>query len=977
MENLGNLEQAINLFYKSQSTDQAQLNEYLILQQRSPLAWQWSWEFLDFSKTVEVQFFGAVTLHQKIEKNFLEVPEQMRNELKEKLLQKIIEFGSGTKLVLNRLSMCLSAFVVHMLKEWPTAINDVIDMFLNRQLPNLNPQIQQWILFDVLSGVPEEACNIITVQRAQLKMEVYKNSDPVLRTLEQFINAKCERPQLEDEDITALQNVAKCCQNWFKNGLIVLDGCQQITAQILKLVSKVYWSVLENDGCLSPDESELTETCLKALSNMMIMPEAHKYVNSALTIMRMFLESLSPIVKNEWKLDNLNEDIAFCIYSLFIASVECHSRTILSGICADSVEHHEIYVSFVNEILLCTNKPGNYPVEESCSTLAMGFWFMLQDEVLSYDNPTERQRCLEAIQPVYVHLVRILVRKSQLPDENNIGKWNSDDLETFRCYRQDIADTLLCCFDVLHIQILKILSELLDEGILAIQVDIKNWPILEAAIHGFCAISQQIESVEYEEIVKLMRVLNEIPYETMNEKLLGTALETMGSFSEWVNDNPKYLMSAIQLLVKGLDSSMASQATLGLKDLTSDCQSEQMIPLAEPLLEACQRSLQKGHLANSESIRLMYSIGNIMSVVPSEKIPNYLDNVISPCFTELQMHAEQQNTSDSARIRVMFCLNMISTLFSSLNTNKSKNEKKRIHPVAVSNNEQPQPILMILQKTMPIFKQICNLYINDVQVVEILCKAIQQALGNLMDDIKPILNDICTLILSIFQSKCVPPVNDIGGLCILMFYGDENYKEAMKQLLLQIVVYNFQTFEQTPPNKLSDVSDLLESFYALNTKIVKKIPSAYTVENVDFMKMMDYALKGVTLPETGSIKKSASFIATFVKESRNHVSMTNTVLLKGEDIIKTSLCCIAGAIPRVNVEVFGDVFIALNTKYPSEFIVWMKILEQPSFPTAYINHDEKINFMKSIIREKVNKRLIQDHIKRFAAKCRGVIEDHM
>lgn len=31
------LENAVNIFYKSQSTDQAQLNEYLMAQQRSPL----------------------------------------------------------------------------------------------------------------------------------------------------------------------------------------------------------------------------------------------------------------------------------------------------------------------------------------------------------------------------------------------------------------------------------------------------------------------------------------------------------------------------------------------------------------------------------------------------------------------------------------------------------------------------------------------------------------------------------------------------------------------------------------------------------------------------------------------------------------------------------------------------------------------------------------------------------------------------
>lgn len=645
-----------------------------------------------------------------------------------------------------------------MLNEWPSAISDVINMFSNEQLPNLTLHTQLWILFDVLSGVPEEACSIFTsIQRVQLKNAVYKNTGCVLKTMENFVNMKCEKQQLEDEDITSLQNVAKCATTWFKNGSIALDDCIFISNALLKLCSKIYWSVLEADGCLSPDESELAETSLKALSNMMIQPDAHKYSNTALTLMKMFLESLSPIVKNEWKMDNLNEDIAFSIYSLFITSIECHSRTILAGICTESPDHHEIYIRILNEILLCTDKPGIYPVEESCSTLAMGFWFMLQDEVLSYDNPVDRQRCLEAIQPVYAHLVKILVRKSRLPDERNVAKWNSDDLETFRCYRQDIADTLLCCFDVLNVQILKLLSETLDEGIQAIQASSSNWPVLEASIHGFCAISQQIESVEYEEVVKMMRVLNEIPYETLNEKLLGTALETMGSYSEWVNDNPKYLPSAIELLVKGLDSSMSSQATLGLKDLTSDCHAEQMIPFAEPLLDACQRSLLKGHLANPESIRLIYSIGNIMSMVSADKIPSYLDNIISPCFKELQMLAEQQNTSDGARIRIIFCLNMISTLFSSLNVNKNK----RIQPMTVG--DQPQPILLILQKTMPIFKQICDLYINDVQVIEVLCKALQQALNNLMDDIKPILNDLCLLIISIFQNKCVSPAIDIAG----------------------------------------------------------------------------------------------------------------------------------------------------------------------------------------------------------------------
>lgn len=110
------------------------------------------------------------------------------------------------------------------------------------------------------------------------------------------------------------------------------------------------------------------------------------------------------------------------------------------------------------------------------------------------------------------------------------------------------------------------------------------------------------------------------------------------------------------------------------------------------------------------------------------------------------------------------------------------------------------------------------------------------------------------------------------------------------------------------------------------------------------------ALKGITLPETGALKKSALFLATFIKESRTHPHMTNIILMKGEEIIKTCMLCIAGLTPRVNVDVFGDIFISLNSKYPAEFPVWMKVLETAGFPTAFMPHEEKMNFKKNIIK---------------------------
>lgn len=110
----------------------------------------------------------------------------------------------------------------------------------------------------------------------------------------------------------------------------------------------------------------------------MTQPDSQRYSNTALVLLNMFLSKLSPITQAEWKENNSNEDIAVNIYTLFISSIECHSRLLLAGLTRESSEHRDLYMRLIQEIINCTSKPGIYPVEESCSTLAMGFWYMLQ-----------------------------------------------------------------------------------------------------------------------------------------------------------------------------------------------------------------------------------------------------------------------------------------------------------------------------------------------------------------------------------------------------------------------------------------------------------------------------------------------------------------------------------------------------------------------------------------------------------------------
>lgn len=56
----------------------------------------------------EVQFFAATTLHMKLMKYWNEVPEEHYELLKKRILEAIINYAMGPKIVLNRLCIAVS-----------------------------------------------------------------------------------------------------------------------------------------------------------------------------------------------------------------------------------------------------------------------------------------------------------------------------------------------------------------------------------------------------------------------------------------------------------------------------------------------------------------------------------------------------------------------------------------------------------------------------------------------------------------------------------------------------------------------------------------------------------------------------------------------------------------------------------------------------------------------------------------------------
>lgn len=63
---------------------------------------------------------------------------------------------------------------------------------------------------------------------------------------------------------------------------------------------------------------------------------------------------------------------------------------------------------------------------------------------------------------------------------------------------------------------------------------------------------------------------------------------------------------------------------------------------------------------------------------------------------------------------------MISTMCSSLNIKVKSDSDPGQKPEPKQEGELLQPVLMIIQKTMPIFKEVAALWINENKVIEVI-----------------------------------------------------------------------------------------------------------------------------------------------------------------------------------------------------------------------------------------------------------------
>ncbi|XP_050672177.1 importin-13 isoform X2 [Leptidea sinapis] len=365
-----NLEFAVSVFYNGEPTERAKAHTWLTAAQRVPEAWNFVWDLLHPTKGTEIQFFAATTLHTKILRCWYELPPESYDELKNKILQAIITFMHGPKIVSNRLCISLAAFILQ---------QGTIDLV--GTLTPLSSEDKSYLLLEVLTVIPEEY-NSMTMgtalrakNRSALNQACAMVLDDMLRILNTVYNDYSSDQPPSDATINSWTSAATCVTSWLTLGndeeadSVISFNDRGPLLRVLQTAVHVLYT------CADPvcgTALEACEACLGAVRAAATAGDAHRYEAAALQLITDLVSLASPLFAAYNVPDSANEELICAMITCLVSVAECHTASLVRSVTPEG--QCEGVMILLQLLLGAQAAPGHYPIQEMRSNLLFGIW---------------------------------------------------------------------------------------------------------------------------------------------------------------------------------------------------------------------------------------------------------------------------------------------------------------------------------------------------------------------------------------------------------------------------------------------------------------------------------------------------------------------------------------------------------------------------------------------------------------------------
>jgi len=953
-----NVERAVLQFYQTSATSQETIQEthkWLTLAQLSPQAWNFCWDLIHQDKKHEVQFFGASCLAVKVSRCWAELPQDQYDGLRQKLVDTMTGY-QGPKIVLTRICVAMSGFIIHSAPDhWRDPITDIINMF-SPQLAGAAPNMRSLtLLLELLTVIPEEFQTLIlsSTRRTAVRHTFAAGLNQVLPFL---LNVISHHSQHQEANLEAVLQACKCVKAWVQFG-VPMESCDIIVDTLLNCVQ----------------DEELQDTVLEALSSLVSHPDTHKYPHTLMDV----LKKLLPLdrVMHQFMAEGSYE-MCLPVLSLFITFGESHSRLLIDWSTSSS-EGRDVVLRLVTAILAASSCHAQFPTQETISEMPFGFWYILQDDIIACE-PEQYQKCVSLFGPVYTALVNAMLAKSMLDPKDE--EWTADQREQLRCYRTDIADTIMYSFNILRDGLLHSLLQHLDYSIKACTNNPAAWPPLEACLHAWYAVAESLADSEEEEANPLLPMflakLPVIPFHN-NTRVISTALDCIGGFSDWLAVHPHLLPHVTPIVTSALTNpELSLAATMALKDISRDC-TDSMKPYAEQVISSIQQSLSSGSLAPGECVRLMYPLGKMLSLLSPHEILPRLEPVLTGHLQMLDTISKAP-PDQNGKSRALFILKLLTMLFTTLDIVRREDDMPesdsrvatRIDPG--SGQKVEQPVLVILKQMLPVYQQLCSQYNNDPDLTEAVCSNLKQGVATLQDDIRPLTQEVLTLSVVCYRASPQPAALELCKQFFIMYGRETGMVDPLRGLLAELVTITLVSVRSS--GTLSDHADLIDCFYAMLSQVLKKQSGLFLCATLDTTLLLQAAISCLTMPEQHPVKSAASFITQLVSVSREVEPLVPIVNTHGETLFMQVIKCVGGEASRSYIDYFTDILLALNKKYFDNLCRYMNsMVAMDGFPSEFCTREQKEHFARMVLKERANKRKLQETVREFSLLSRGMI----
>lgn len=941
-----NLEQAIFQFYHSTQNSQAEAHDWLNKVQSSAQIWVLLWDLLHPEKASEVQYFAATTLHMKISRDWKQIPEDDYETLQRKILDAVLCYATGPKVVFNRLCISLASFILRTIQNtWKTPIQDILSLFQNTSA--IPPEKAACVVLEILTVIPEEF-QTVSLPQAD-KAAVHSELESSISLVTSLIDSL-----LQHSDSQVVMQSVSCARAWSQLG-IPLPSCEPLYSHLIQLAL----------GSWTNENSELCEATLETLSHILTHFNTFHFSHLLMSLIHKVMP-VSTIADNLQQISTSgeftedNQELLAATYSLFITIGETHTSLLLLALLSETGVERDTSLKLISIVLSCSNAPGEYPIHETYSASSFSFWYILQSEATNQDL---RPKLIKDLVPMYKTLLEILLRKSAYSE--GFASWTAEDKEKFRCYRQDIADTLLHCSSVLREELLELLLVKLKQ-ILADDHFKTHWQPLESLIHAFYAVAEDITGETPDKWVhSFFQTIKTLPLAELNTRIVITVLDAIGAYAEWIDVNGDVMADMLPLLVGGLSHTEAApSASMALKDIVRDC-APSLRPFAPFILSACQGALSTGTLKLGECARLMYIIGKVCTLLPEASVIETLTSFIQLYGHKLHRLSENKESSADLKSEILFHLRIMSALFQGLESPDTE-------------YVTPDIVLKLLESLLPALDNIVSKWYADASIIELLCSCFKYSMITLGDKAVPTVPRVLNLVVATHKLHLHKATLDLSRQFFMLYLSSTQLRSYLSCVLVELINLTLTIFSgDDARTQISEYGDVLETFFLMMHTLMKKnSPILMENENVNFDTMFMCAISGLNAQESSTVSSVATFLVTYISISRDRPCLLTAVQNRGQLLVYTLVRNIGDNAPRNCLEHLSDVVLVLNKKYCDNLYRWMSVvLAEDDFPTHRASTELKQQFIKFVLRERTNKRKLLEIVREFAFICRGVITD--